>query len=95
MIAPIGCFFLLAICPETPVWYMTKGRLKDAKQALIRLRGSENMDIVNSEFNRIELSIKIAEKENEANNSTDKTESKFKQMISNKIPQTSHLNYFY
>ena len=40
------------------------------------------MDIVNSEFNRIELSIKIAEKENEAHNAMEKTESKLNQMMS-------------
>ena len=83
LIAPIACFFLLLVCPETPVWYMTKGRSEDARQALIRLRGSDNMDIVESEFNRIELCIKIEEKEKEINNSSGKTQSKFKQLTSN------------
>ena len=54
-------------------------------ETILRLRGSENMDIVESEYNRIALCIKIEEKENEFNNSSEKTESKFKQMTS-KIP---------
>jgi hypothetical protein len=41
------------------------------------------MDIVESEFNRIELCIKIEEKEKEINNSSGKTQSKFKQLTSN------------
>ena len=40
---------------------MTKGRLNEAKQSLIRLRGNKNMDIVDNEFNRIAQSIQIAE----------------------------------
>ena len=68
------------ICPETPVWYMTKGRHEDAKQSLMRLRGDQNMDIVESEFNRILLNVKIQEKENELNSPFEKDQSKFTQL---------------
>ena len=44
-------------CPETPVWYMTKGQDEEAKKSLIKLRGKENMDIVLKEYNRIALNV--------------------------------------
>ncbi len=74
MIVPACCFFILMFCPETPSWYLSKGREEDAKAALIKLRGEDNMDIVEAEFNRIVLNMKIQEKENELNQ--DQTPSK-------------------
>ena len=59
---------------------MTKGRHEDAKQSLMRLRGDQNMDIVESEFNRILLNVKIQEKENELNSPFEKDQSKFTQL---------------
>ena len=67
------------ICPETPFWYMTKGRHEEAKDSLIRLRGAQNMDIVEEEFNRILVNIKIQEKEDQSL-ATD--QNRFKQMAS-------------
>ena len=60
---PVLGFGLLSFCPETPVWYMQVGRETDAKQALVKLRGESNMDIVEAEFNRIALNLKAQQKE--------------------------------
>ena len=60
---PVLGFGLLSLCPETPVWYMQVGRETDAKQALVKLRGESNMDIVEAEFNRIALNLKAQQKE--------------------------------
>ena len=60
---PVLGFCLLSFCPETPVWYMQVGRETDAKQALVKLRGESNMDIVEAEFNRIALNLKAQQKE--------------------------------
>ena len=62
-IAPVLGFGLLLFCPETPVWYMQVGRQSDSKDALIKLRGESNMDIVETEFNRISLNLKAQQKE--------------------------------
>ena len=43
--------------------YMQVGRETDAKQALVKLRGESNMDIVEAEFNRIALNLKAQQKE--------------------------------
>ena len=64
--APMGCFTLLLFCPETPTWLVSQGREEDARNALIKLRGDQNMDIVEAEFNRITLNFKIQEKMVEA-----------------------------
>ena len=60
---PVLGFGLLSLCPETPVWYMQVGKETDAKQALVKLRGESNMDIVEAEFNRIALNLKAQQKE--------------------------------
>ena len=62
-IAPVLGFGLLLFCPETPVWYMQVGRESDSKDALIKLRGESNMDIVETEFNRISLNLKAQQKD--------------------------------
>lgn len=56
---------MLLFCPETPVWYVSKGREDEAKLSLSKLRGEQNSDIVQAEFNRISLNCKIMEKERE------------------------------
>ena len=81
LICPFGCFFLLLLCPESPVWYLTKGQDDLAKQSLIKLRGEDNMDIVEAEFNRINLNLKIMEKEEEINAGQEQ-EGKVKQIFS-------------
>ena len=62
-IAPVLGFGLLLFCPETPVWYMQVGRESDSKDALKKLRGESNMDIAETEFNRISLNLKAQQKE--------------------------------
>ena len=62
---PVLGFGLLSLCPETPVWYMQVGKEEAAKKALLKLRGDGNMDIIEAEFNRIALNVKVQEKESE------------------------------
>lgn len=65
IVVPVVCFILLLFCPETPVWYLMKNRQKDAKMSLEKLRGKENVDIIDAEMNRILLSLKLEEKKAE------------------------------
>ena len=65
VIVPFCCFFILLFSPESPVWYLVKGREEEAKEALKRLRGATNMDVVDAEFNRIMLNLKMEDKEKE------------------------------
>ena len=60
---PILAFFTLILCPESPVWQMTKGKTTEARRTIERLRGKDNTDIIDAEINRIELNIKIDAKE--------------------------------
>lgn len=64
-VVPFMTFFLLLCCPESPVWLVTKGKDEQAKQVLERLRGKDNLDIREAEFNRIQMNIKIEAKEEE------------------------------
>ncbi|CAH0405429.1 unnamed protein product [Chilo suppressalis] len=41
---PVPFFLLMLLTPETPCWYMTKGRMEDARKSLQWLRG-KNVDI--------------------------------------------------
>ncbi|CAG9796661.1 unnamed protein product [Diatraea saccharalis] len=41
---PIPFFLLMLLTPETPCWYMSKGRMEDARKSLQWLRG-KNVDI--------------------------------------------------
>ena len=62
LIMPSVCFILLIFCPESPVWYLSKERESDARNSLEKLRGKENSDLIEAEFNRILLNIKEKEK---------------------------------
>ena len=53
-IPPILSLIILStVAPETPRWLMSKGREKDALNALIALRGEKNKYIVDSELKSI------------------------------------------
>ena len=79
MVAPVICCICLSFCPESPVWYMTKNRLEEAKAVLTKLRGSEAEDIIKIEFDRILYSVKTLQKEDE---------SEIKMGLWSKIPKT-------
>ena len=78
LVAPMGCGILLTFCPETPTWLISQGREDEAKKALIKLRGESNMDIVEAEFNRIVLNLKLQQKlQLVENNGEEKTHGKW------------------
>ena len=56
IIAPLTCFILLMMCPESPTWLIFKSDEDEARKALIKLRGQNDMDndiIIQEEFERI------------------------------------------
>ena len=56
IIAPLTCFILLMMCPESPTWLIFKSDEDEARKALIKLRGHNDMDndiIIQEEFERI------------------------------------------
>ena len=66
IIAPITCFILLIICPESPTWLIFKCGEDEARKALIKLRGHKNMDndiIIQEEFERILLNKELKEEQ--------------------------------
>lgn len=65
-LVPLMTILILFFCPESPVWLMTKEREDEAKNSLHKLRGQDNTDIVEAEFNRIKMNVKIEAKEEEA-----------------------------
>ena len=64
-LVPLVSILILIFCPESPVWLMTKERENEAKNSLEKLRGPDNVDIVEAEFNRIKMNIKVEAKEDE------------------------------
>lgn len=61
-IIPLPCFLLMFFIPETPTWYLTNGKQKQAQAALQWLRG-EGTDV----------SKELSEMEKEANNQDSET----------------------
>ena len=43
MIWPILTFLLLIPCPQSPTWLLNKGRINEARAALVKLRGCPNI----------------------------------------------------
>ena len=41
------------ICQESPTWFISKGKEAEAENELVKLRGENNMDVINKEFGRI------------------------------------------
>ena len=57
IVVPVAAFIMLFFCPETPVWLLNKGKDEEAKKVLRRLRGEENTDIIQIEYDRISTNI--------------------------------------
>ena len=68
---PAATFIMLFFCPETPVWLLSNGKDEEAKKVLRRLRGTENTDIIQIEYDRISTNISAASQhgKNEQNES--------------------------
>ena len=81
IVVPVTTLFLLFFCPETPVWLLSKGKTEEAKNVLTRLRGAENVDIIETEFNRISINVKIIQKEDEINESDNSLFEKIKEFF--------------
>ena len=56
------------LCSSDKQMFMLEGRDKEGKQALERLRGANNIDIIEAEFNMIMINLKNEEKEMSINN---------------------------
>ena len=54
---PALCFIIVFISPESPRWLIVKGRTQEALQSLTCLRGKENIDIINTEFESIASNV--------------------------------------
>ena len=72
VIIPLFCFVILLFCPESPSWLMAKGKDKEAREALKKLRGANHNDIIDAELFRISTSLKIMKKDNESTESSAK-----------------------
>ena len=54
---PLVSFGIVFISPESPVWLMTKNREEEARQALVKLRGEHNTDIIADDILRMKANI--------------------------------------
>ena len=52
-VIPALCFIIIFVSPESPRWLIVKGRTQEALQSLTCLRGKDNIDIINCEFESI------------------------------------------
>ena len=55
-VIPICSFICVLMSPESPHWLKFKSKNEDALKSLILLRGKNNMDIINTEFESISRS---------------------------------------
>ena len=62
-IIPLMSFIIVSVSPESPVWLLTKNRDKEARQALEKLRGKVNIDIIDDDISRIKINIQEEEEE--------------------------------
>lgn len=62
-LGPLASFIILQFCPESPTWLLYNGQEEQAKMALIKLRGEQNLDIVEPEFKRMFMNYKTEPKE--------------------------------
>ena len=67
VIVPLICFVMLLFCPESPSWLMSKGRDKEAREALKKLRGDHHTDIIDAEMFRISMNLKMMAKDYDSN----------------------------
>ena len=67
-IVPFLTAMILFACPESPVWLLTKENDEKALKSLEKLRGKDNKDIIEAEFKRIKMNLKIEAKEQEISN---------------------------
>ena len=52
-VIPVLSFIIVFMTPESPRWLMVKGRNEEALQCLIKLRGKNNMEMINTEIESI------------------------------------------
>ena len=69
-VLPSIVFILLFLCPETPTWYMLKGKKETATSVMMRLRG--DTAVAMSEISRIQANL---EKQKQVNSESDHSSS--------------------
>lgn len=64
IIFPILFLFLFSFVPKSPYYLIMKGNLKEAEQALLKLRGGKKVQVIQEEFTQLVLDVKrqISEK---------------------------------
>lgn len=67
VLLPLPFFILIWFLPETPLWYLSKGRHDDAHKALVWLRDKGNPDVVEKEFEELRKNQKASDEK--SNNS--------------------------
>ncbi|XP_050533260.1 facilitated trehalose transporter Tret1-like [Daktulosphaira vitifoliae] len=65
LIIPISCVCLICMIPESPIWFLTKGRTEDARKSLCWLRGWVYPSEIEEEFNEIVRYVELSGNKNE------------------------------
>ena len=76
MALPCIGFLLFFVCPETPTWYMLKGRNEMATVTLITLRGDP--EVANKEASRIKSNLQKQKQSNSSDNQSSYVKSQLK-----------------